>query len=60
MSPMRYALAVLGLVLGLAAIVAGGADDSPVLQLIGVLLVVGGVGLLVQTVRRRTKPTSRA
>lgn len=57
---MRYALAVLGLVLGLAAIVAGGADDSPGLQAIGVVLVVGGVGLLVQTVRRRTKPSSRA
>ena len=56
---MRYALAVLGLVLGLAAIVAGGADDSPGLQAIGVVLVVGGVGLLVQTVRRRTKPSSR-
>ena len=50
---MRYALAVLGLVLGIAAVVAGGADDSPGLQVIGVVLAVGGVGLLVHTVRRR-------
>ncbi|GAB4101787.1 hypothetical protein GCM10028790_08050 [Micromonospora taraxaci] len=39
---MRYALivaAVLGVALGIAAVVLGGADDSPGLQLIGVVLV---------------------
>nr|WP_231747513.1 LPXTG cell wall anchor domain-containing protein [Auraticoccus cholistanensis] len=40
--------------LGVAAVVAGGADDSPGLQLLGVLLAVGGVVLAVRSRRRRT------
>ena len=44
---MTYVLAILGV----AAVVLGGADDSPGLQGIGVLLLVGAVTLVVR--RRR-------
>ncbi|MDQ2585505.1 hypothetical protein [Saccharothrix yanglingensis] len=37
--------------LGVTTVVLGGADDSPGLQLIGVLLVVGAVVLAVRSVR---------
>ncbi len=50
--PMKPLLAVLAIVLGIAAVVAGGADDSPGLQLIGVLLVAGAVVRSVRTARR--------
>ena len=43
----------LGIALGVAGIVLGEADDSPGLQLIGVLLVVGTVVLGVRWSRRR-------
>ncbi len=46
------ALAVLVTALGVAAIVLGEADDSPGLQLLGVLFVVGAVRLGVRTARR--------
>ncbi|MBQ1032996.1 MULTISPECIES: hypothetical protein [unclassified Micromonospora] len=52
---MRYALiaaAVLGVALGVAAVVLGGADDSPGLQGIGVLLVIGAVVFGIRNVRR--------
>lgn len=52
-TPVAVVLAVLGVLLGAAAVVAGGADDSPGLQGIGVLLAAGGVALLVRAVRRR-------
>jgi hypothetical protein len=45
-------LAVLVIVLGIAGIVYGEADDSPGLQLIGVMLVVGALALGVRTVKR--------
>jgi drug/metabolite transporter (DMT)-like permease len=46
-------LAVLILaVLGIAAIVLGGADDSPGLQGLGALLVLGAVALAVRITRR--------
>jgi hypothetical protein len=45
-------LAVLVIVLGIAGIVYGEADDSPGLQLIGVILVVGALALGVRTVKR--------
>ena len=51
---MRYVLAVLGVLLGVAAVVAGGADDSPGLQAIGVAIAVGTVALVVRSSRRRT------
>jgi membrane protein implicated in regulation of membrane protease activity len=50
---MPYLVAALLAVLGAAAVVAGGYDDSPGLQGIGVLLVVGAVVLAVRTARRR-------
>ena len=50
---MRYLPAVLLLVLGIAAVGYGGADDSPGLQGIGVLLAVGAVVLMVRIRRRR-------
>jgi hypothetical protein len=52
-NPMKALLAMLVIALGGAAVVLGGADDSPGLQLIGVLLVVGAVALSVRTARRR-------
>ena len=44
------ALLVVGL--GVAAVVHGEADDSPGLQLVGVVLVAGAVVLGVRTIRR--------
>ncbi len=46
---MKPLLAILATALGVAAIVLGEADDSPGLQLLGVLLVVGAVALGVRT-----------
>ncbi|MFW6186464.1 MAG: hypothetical protein ACOC84_00455 [Actinomycetota bacterium] len=51
---MKYLLAVLVLAIGVAAVVYGGADDSPGLQLLGVLLALGAVASGVRTARRRT------
>ncbi len=51
---MKYAVAlvaVLAAALGVAGIVYGEADDSPGLQLIGGLFVVGAIVLTVRTVR---------
>lgn len=51
---VRTLVVVLLLVaLGVAGVVAGGADDSPGLQLLGVLVVAGGVVLAVRTSRHR-------
>ncbi|WP_282944838.1 hypothetical protein [Cellulomonas endometrii] len=50
---MPYVLAVLALATGAAAVVAGEADDSPGLQLVGVLLGAAAVALVVRAVRRR-------
>jgi drug/metabolite transporter (DMT)-like permease len=49
---VTYVLAVLVVALGVAAVVLGEADDSPGLQGIGVVLVVGAVVLGVRTARR--------
>ncbi|MEV4201669.1 hypothetical protein [Micromonospora globbae] len=52
---MRYVLAiaaVLVVALGVAGIVHGEADDSPGLQLLGGLLVIGAVAIGVRIVRR--------
>ncbi|WP_198041435.1 hypothetical protein [Micromonospora chokoriensis] len=51
---MRYVLtvvAVLGVALGVAGIVLGEADDSPGLQLLGVVLVLGAVAFGVRNIR---------
>jgi len=44
--------ALLATGIGVAAVVLGEADDSPGLQLLGVLVVVGAVALGVRTARR--------
>ena len=49
---LRYLVSLLALAIGVAAVVAGEADDSPGLQLLGVLLVVGAVALGVRVARR--------
>ncbi len=55
--PGKYLLlaaaVVLVVAIGVAAVVYGEADDSPGLQLLGVLVVVGAVALGVRTARRR-------
>ncbi len=56
---MKYVLAlvaVLVVALGVAGVVAGEADDSPGLQLIGALLVVGTVVVSVRRIRRSGAP----
>ena len=50
-----YALALLVLLVGVAGVVAGESDDSPGLQLLGALLVVGAVVTTVRSVRRRRR-----
>ena len=57
--PRRYLLAlgvVLAVALGALAVVYGESDDSPGLQLLGVLLAVGAVAWGLRTARRRTSP----
>jgi hypothetical protein len=56
---VRHLVLILGVVLavalGAAAVVAGEADDSPGLQGLGVLLVLGAVVLGARTVRRGSR-----
>ena len=54
---MTYLAALVVFALGVAGMVAGEGDDSPGLQLIGVVLMVGAVGLTVRRVRRRRTQT---
>ncbi|TWJ22878.1 hypothetical protein [Micromonospora endolithica] len=52
---MKYAVAlvtVLAVAIGVAGFVYGGADDSPGLQLLSGLIVIGAVALGVRTARR--------
>jgi drug/metabolite transporter (DMT)-like permease len=49
---MKYVVAVLAIAIGVVGVVAGEADDSPGLQLIGVVLVVGAVAACVRTALR--------
>jgi hypothetical protein len=49
---LSYLVAVLVLAVGAAGIVAGEADDSPGLQLLGALLVIGAIVAGVRTARR--------
>lgn len=49
---MKPLLAILAAAIGVAAVVLGGADDSPGLQLLGVLIVVGAVVLGVRSAQR--------
>ncbi len=50
---MRYLLVLLAVAIGVAGIVYGGADDSPGLQLLGVVCVVGAIVYGVRAARRR-------
>ena len=50
--PMKYVVAVLAIAIGVAVIVAGGIDDSPGAQLIGLLIIIGAVVLGVRHFRR--------
>jgi hypothetical protein len=49
---MKYIAVVLAIALGVVGVVAGGADDSPGLQLIGVVIIIGAIVLSVRMVRR--------
>jgi drug/metabolite transporter (DMT)-like permease len=49
---MNYLAAVLVIALGIAAVVYPESDDSPGLQLIGALLVIGAIVLGVRAARR--------
>jgi hypothetical protein len=49
---MRYVLAVLAALIGVAAFLYGGADDSPGLQLLGAVIVVSAVVFGVRKARR--------
>ena len=51
-SIMKYVLAVLAVAIGIAAIVYGEADDSPGLQVLGAVLVVGAIAFGVRAARR--------
>ena len=55
MNPLTLLAALLLVVLGVFGVVAGEGDDSPGLQGLGLLLVVGAVVLLVRSRRARTR-----
>jgi drug/metabolite transporter (DMT)-like permease len=52
---MKYLIALLATALGVAGVVLGEADDSPGLQLIGVVFIVGAVVLSIRTAQRSRK-----
>lgn len=52
MKYLKYLLVLVAVALGVAGVVLGEADDSPGLQLLGVVLVVGAIAFGVRTVRR--------
>lgn len=56
---MRWLVPLLVMALGAAAILLGGADDSPGLQGIGAVLVAGGTILCVRAGRRGGRRRSR-
>jgi hypothetical protein len=51
-TPLRLLITILGVAVGALAVVAGGADDSPGLQGIGVVFVAGAVVFGVRSARR--------
>jgi hypothetical protein len=57
---VRYLIAMLLLALGVAGIIAGGADDSPGLQLLGLLVVIGAIVVAVRTARRGRAQVKRS
>ncbi|HEY0001650.1 MAG TPA: hypothetical protein VGB74_14425 [Actinoplanes sp.] len=56
-SATKLAAAVAMAVVGVLAVLYGGYDDSPGLQLIGVLLVIGALTIGYRTTRRRARST---
>lgn len=50
---IRYLVALMGIAIGVVGMAAGEADDSPGLQLLGVLMIVGGIVVGVRAARRR-------
>jgi len=56
MSPLRIALTALAVVLGVLAVISGESDDSPGLQGLGVLLVLGAALSAVR--HRRARPAA--
>ncbi|MFD1149057.1 hypothetical protein [Saccharothrix hoggarensis] len=48
---MKFLLPLLGIAVGVAAVVYGEADDSPGLQGLGALLVIGSIVVIVRAVR---------
>ncbi len=53
-------IALVGIVLGVALVVAGGADDSPGLQGLGLLVVLASSACLARTLRRRAGGGTRS
>jgi hypothetical protein len=49
---VKYFVAMLAIAIGVVGVVAGGIDDSPGLQLLSVLLIIGAVVLAVRMVQR--------
>lgn len=57
---MRYVLVIVVVALGIAGVVSGEADDSPGLQLLGAVLVIGAIAFGVRAIRRgRDTPRGR-
>ena len=49
---MKYFVVILAIAIGIAGVVAGGVDDAPGAQLVGVLLIIGAVAVGVRTALR--------
>ena len=49
---MKYFVVILAIAIGIAGVVAGGIDDAPGAQLVGVLLIIVAVVLGVRMVQR--------
>ena len=49
---MKYVVAILTIALGALGVVAGGIDDSPGLQLLSLVVIVGAVVVIVRTALR--------
>jgi len=49
---MKYFVVILAIAISIAGVVAGGVDDAPGAQLVGVLLIIGAVVLGVRMVQR--------
>jgi hypothetical protein len=49
---MKYFVVILAIAIGIAGVVAGGVDDAPGAQRVGVLLIIGAVVLGVRMVQR--------